>query len=433
MGAYWPSGEGESFLASGLWNFHFFDEESWISANLGFGPANTTFKSPNVVTGGTGNYLGSIGRIETMVISSDPFVIQYNFCREESQSFVTDTCTDIYEWSSFGAGEIDGRTFSGSVVVTNHTGIANTPTFANASVESSPLIGRLVAQYFLDAITTASGSFNFQFFDPYPNNASDFVSINFGFGPLDTSLDGSFTRGTPNIVLGGTGQYAGITGSMRDRAVSSDPLVFEYQICPEEKIDDEAEAMDVPCRKIYEWSTGGNFGKYNFSGSVEYEGGALGVFDTPFFNDPDVRNADVAGRVMGYYVPNGGGAVAGNWNFAFFDHGRESLAGEKVEHEDWIAASLGFYQDGADSTERDGVPNIIMAGSGKFAGAKGTVTANVISSDPFVIEWNICSLRSSSDDDPNVDSIDSMDDSSSPASQKKTRILAILLFLFSWM
>ena len=174
-------------------------------------------------------------------------------------------------------------------------------------------------------------------------NTSSHIAINFGFGPLDTSLDGSFTRGTPNIVLGGTGLYAGLVGSMRDRAVSSDPnLVFEYQICPSEDSQPAKEVMESSCRKVYEWSTGGEFGGYKFSGSVEYENGALGVFDTPFFDEPNVTNANVAGRVMGYYVPNSGGAVAGNWNFAFFDHtGHESLA---VEHQDWIAASLGFYQ-----------------------------------------------------------------------------------------
>ena len=35
--------------------------------------------------------------------------------------------------------------------------------------------------------------------------------------------------------------------------------------------------------------------------------------------------------------------------------------------------------------------NIIMGGSGAFAAFSGTITSNVISSDPFVIEWEICS------------------------------------------
>ena len=61
-----------------------------------------------------------------------------------------------------------------------------------------------------------------------------------------------------------------------------------------------------------------------------------------------------------------------------------------AEHEDWIAASLGFYQDGADVSTKDGVPNIIMGGSGAFAAFSGTITSNVISSNPFIIEWEIC-------------------------------------------
>jgi len=410
MGAYWPSGEGNSFLASGFWNFHFFGntgdednhDEGWMSANLGFGFDNTTSDSPHVVTGGTGKYLGVIGRIETTVISADPFVIKYDFCPEEASTFDRSTCKDVFEWSSFGVGEISGESFSGSVLAAPHTGLANTPIFGDADVERSPLIGRLVAQYFLDVMTTASGSFNFLFYpereptvdDIAMATISDAVSINFGFGPLDTSLDGSFTRGTPNIVLGGTGQYAGLIGSMRDRTVNSDPLVFNYQICPADDVKPK-EAMQAPCRKIYEWSTGGEFQGYRFSGSVEYENGALGVFDTPFFDEPPDTdgNAHVAGRVMGYYVPNGG-SVAGNWNFAFFDHKYDSVGAVPTEHESWIAASLGFYQYEDKANEihvtKDGVPNVIMGGSGLFSGFSGTITSNVISSDPFLIEWEIC-------------------------------------------
>ena len=415
MGAYWPSGQGESFLASGLWNFHFFatdsddnsnidgndgnGEEGWLSANLGFGVGNTTSNSPAIVTGGSGSYLGAIGRIQTMAISSDPFIIQYEFCSEEAKPFDTSDCKDVFEWSSFGSGEIDGESFSGSVLAAPHTGVANTPIFGSKNVESSPLTGRLVAQYFLDSITTASGSFNFQFFpdagpkdgnDSVTSPSSDAVSINFGFGPLDTTIFGSFTRGTPNIIVGGTGAFAGLVGSMRDRAVNSDPLVFNYQICPSQDAKPAQEVMNSPCRKIYEWSTGGEFDEYRFSGSVEYDGGAIGVFDTPFFDEPDVANANVSGRVMGYYVPNKAGSVAGKWNFAFFDNDHDPLGDVPTEHEDWIAASLGFYQDGADKSTQDGVPNIIIGGSGAFAAFSGTITSNVISSDPFVIQWEIC-------------------------------------------
>ena len=41
----------------------------------------------------------------------------------------------------------------------------------------------------------------------------------------------------------------------------------------------------------------------------------------------------------------------GNWNFAFFDHDHDPLGDDvPTEHEDWIAASLGFYHIGADET-----------------------------------------------------------------------------------
>mmetsp|Transcript_15325 Transcript_15325/g.44347 ORF Transcript_15325/g.44347 Transcript_15325/m.44347 type:complete len:82 (-) Transcript_15325:37-282(-) len=69
-------------------------------------------------------------------------------------------------------------------------------------------------------------------------------------------------------------------------------------------------------------------------------------------------NANVSGRAMGHYVPN--------WNFAFFDHDHDSLGNVPTEHEYWIAVSLRFYQDGTNETTKDGVPNIIMGGSGSF-------------------------------------------------------------------
>jgi hypothetical protein len=84
--------------------------------------------------------------------------------------------------------------------------------------------------------------------------------------------------------------------------------------------------------------------------------------------------------------------VAGNWNFAFFDHEYDSSGAVPTEHESWIAASLGFYQDNANEIHatKDGVPNVIMGGSGLFSGFSGTITSNVISGEPFVIEWEIC-------------------------------------------
>lgn len=403
MGGFWPSGRGGSFLASGFWNFNFFDENeassTWLSANLGFGDENSTVKAPNVVTGGTGRYVGFVGSLETKVINSDPLVIQYDLC--PSQYVIDDVteCKEVFEWSLSGTRTINNSSFSGSVPFPSNTSygeVANTPTFPNANLTPSEVNGRLVAQFFFDRITTASGSFNFGTF-PAGNDTDtdDWVSVNFGFGPLDTSLDGSFTRGTPNIVVGGTGKYSGFVGSMRDKAVSTDPnpLVFLYEICPSEETEPSPDVMES-CFSVYEWSTSrrSNFSGYQFAGTALYEEGDehTGVFDTPFFASPDVENSEVMGRVIGYYIPNGRGAASGLWNFAFFEKGSE-------DSENWIAASLGFDDDDTATS-----PNVITGGSGAFSGFTGTIEQQIVSFDPFVIEWIICPpIRDDSGDSAN--------------------------------
>lgn len=405
MGAYWPSGAKESFVASGFWNFLFFDDDSigqpsphWISANLGFDQNGSSSMAPNVITGGTGRYSGLVGSITRNVLTdSEPLLVQYKLCPQNAPVTPLSDCKEFFEWSSSGVRQIGDYFFSGSfpAVEEGYVGVANTPVFdsVNVSTSTSTPIGRLIAQYFLDRITTASGSFSFQVFDEEQNE--DWVSVNFGFGPLDTSLDGSFTRGTPNIVVGGTGSFAGLKGEMRDRAVSVDPLVFLYEICPadqDKEVSDNTFTNTDECQVIYEWSTNGTFNGYQFSGSIIYgDERELGVFDTPFFGSPNVQNATVIGRVMGYYVPNARGATSGLWNFAYFDEESNVTASEdEVKHENWIAASLGFYQFDADREDQDPTPNVVTGGSGKFVGLTGAINSRVYSTEPFVIEWTIC-------------------------------------------
>ena len=83
-----------------------------------------------------------------------------------------------------------------------------------------------------------------------------------------------------------------------------------------------------------------------FAGVMEHGGGPsaphVGVFDTPLYDDANIAEATLVGRLMGSFWPHvsesdvGDEAAAqqalhtGLWNFNFFESGS------------WIAASLGF-------------------------------------------------------------------------------------------
>lgn len=414
MGAYWPTvsgGEEESSLESGFWNFHFFPDQeddnnnTWIAASLGFGRGNSTVQTPNVVTGGTGRYAGYVGSIQSQVINSDPFVIQYDLCPAPAatkENKITQQCRETFSWASSGNITIGNYSFTGSTPLSSdaivYGGVANSALFPDANVTSSQVEGRLLGQYFLDRITMASASTNFGFFgtDDDGKEHESWVSVNFGFGPLNADLEGAFTRGTPNIVVGGTGDYSGFVGSMRDKAASSDPLVFLWEICPSEgSVESNTDVLTEGCSRVYEWSTPqrSNHSGYQFAGSSLYDEQRIGVFDNPFFGSPDVQSSEVAGRIMGYYVPNGRGAASGLWNFAFFDEGGNSNGSKKNHHEDWIAASLGFDNDDTSSQ----MPNVITGGSGSFSGLTGTIEQQIVSTYPFVIEWTICPHGAKSD------------------------------------
>jgi hypothetical protein len=67
-----PDGE----TRAGNWAFHFFGEDSWIVASLGFGPEET----PKVITGASGIFRGT-GSVVNIVISEDPdLVIKWTIC-----------------------------------------------------------------------------------------------------------------------------------------------------------------------------------------------------------------------------------------------------------------------------------------------------------------------------------------------------------------
>jgi hypothetical protein len=59
----------------GNWAFHFFEEESWLVAPVGFGVEET----PTVITGASGIFRGS-GSIVNTEVSTDPLIIEWKIC-----------------------------------------------------------------------------------------------------------------------------------------------------------------------------------------------------------------------------------------------------------------------------------------------------------------------------------------------------------------
>jgi hypothetical protein len=123
---------------------------------------------------------------------------------------------------------------------------------------------------------------------------------------------------------------------------------------------------------VYEWSTSGLFGPCSFLGV------SSGLFDTPFFESPNVVNETVAGRIQGEYFCNKRNACTGQWAFHFFDE------------DDWITARYGF-RSGDDEPEV--LPNTVTGGAGRWASFVGTLDASTVTTDAedtLVIEWTIC-------------------------------------------
>ena len=144
---------------------------------------------------------------------------------------------------------------------------------------------------------------------------------------------------------------------------------------------------DEECMKLYEWSTSGEFGGYTFSGVVD------GRFDTPLFDTPNVNSTTVKimpiGKVQGEYHTNTHVAI-GQWGFYNF------------EEKDWLVGYLGFPIISDETTFSVAEPNVILGGTGRWAGAKGTITNRVYSEEPFIVEFEIC-VSSSSPSSPQSD------------------------------
>lgn len=81
-----PDGRVKGFYSlstsSGTWSFEFFATNSWITAIYGFGSEG----NPNVVTGGTGCFIGITGTLDSVPLSNTGslFILQWTICPQGS-------------------------------------------------------------------------------------------------------------------------------------------------------------------------------------------------------------------------------------------------------------------------------------------------------------------------------------------------------------
>ena len=195
----------------GEWNVVLVDQESSsLAASTGFTDSAKIF--PNVVTGGTGMFLGAVGTFESVVVAEDPnFVIEWKFCPQEP--VVLDECVSIYERS--GAFTHDAMTFSGL----SDAGDFETPMWATlaAAIAADTTPDGVVIGAFYNRKNVNPGDWNFGFFDD-----GSWVSARAGFGDDPT----------PDVITGGSGRFAGITGTVTECVEEEDPFIIRFDICP---------------------------------------------------------------------------------------------------------------------------------------------------------------------------------------------------------
>lgn len=138
-------------------------------------------------------------------------------CPFFSPFFIVDNKHDgcMYLYEKEFSGTLEGQDFAG----VTESGVADTPVFA--SLEDAQMgkyvFGRVQASFeCIDEGATCFGIWNI--YDAYYHS---WISFRFGFGEKPTA----------NTIVGGTGVYAGITGEVSSKPVSTDPPIFEFAIC----------------------------------------------------------------------------------------------------------------------------------------------------------------------------------------------------------
>ena len=331
--------------------------------------------------------------MEHNVVNSNPFIIEYTICPPSPFSVmeIKSECIDVFTNDSSQPSIIGNLSFAGDVSrgEDNHVGVLDNPIFKNnpASLNKTSVDGRNIGVYFPNSLETTTALFNFEFFNESSvasdDDEVDWIVTSFGFS-FESSL-GNFTTGAqPNVILGGSGKYSGIVGTIEDAVEEflptpegeSDEINY-YKICSDDDPFPNPIVMEE-CTVFYELSKPEPFtiSGYNFSGNILVgESDHLGVFDTPFFMSSDVENATVAGRIMGHYLVNERGAATGQWNFNFFGG-----SADEIMQSGWLTGNLGF-----------GVgdfPDVAVGGTGDWKGFQGRIRSTMLSAE--IISWTIC-------------------------------------------
>ena len=416
MGSYWPhvaeadvddEVAAHQAINTGLWNFNFFpggevEAGGWITASLGFGPNNSSANTPNVITGGTGDFVGYIGTVEHIVVKDDPFVREYTICPPSPWSVmkIVAECVDVFTWDTSQPSVVGNHSFAGDVSrgKGNHVGVQDNPVFASLEAAQGQdvddeVIGRNIGVYFPDSLQTTTALFNFELFGDSSLDEdvdeADWIATSFGFS-FETALGTFTTVEEPNVIIGGSGKYSGIVGTIEDTVEDFDPApegefaeVNYYKICSG---DDPfpSPVVEEDCTVIYELSAPQpvSVGGYNFSGSVlAGENDHLGNFNSPFFTSPDVENSTLAGRIMGHYFLNERGAATGQWNFHFFDRNMDD---EASSPSGWLTGNLGFGEGD--------YPDVVVGGTGDWKGFEGRIRPLPLAGTdpPVIVSWTIC-------------------------------------------
>lgn len=305
-------------------------------------------------------------------------------------------CVDVFTWDASQPSVIGNRSFAGDVLhgEGSHLGLQDNPAFNSleaAQEQNVDVIGRNIGAYFIDSLQTTTALFNFEFFGDSSfdedTDEADWIAMSFGFS-YETSLDTFTAVEQPNVIIGGSGKYSGIVGTIEDTVEEFTPeprgefeQVNYYKICSD---DDPfpSPVVEKDCSVIYELSMPQSFsvGGYNFSGSeLAGEDDHLGIFNTPFYLSPNAKNSTLAGRIMGHYFLNERGAATGQWNFHFFDRNEDD---EGVSPSGWVTGNLGFGEGD--------YPDVVVGGTGDWKGFEGRIRPEPVSTDPLIISWTIC-------------------------------------------
>ena len=114
-GKYTETGQ----TSTGIWSVNLIEDGNGVpsgttlSASFGFANGDADLSTPNVITGGSGALVGSVGTLTDTVVETEPnFVIEWKACNVQPESKLEGECLSVYEHST--AGTFGDFTFVGT-------------------------------------------------------------------------------------------------------------------------------------------------------------------------------------------------------------------------------------------------------------------------------------------------------------------------------